>query len=328
MKELSYHLFKKGFRRLISLILILTVCLALLVFYARKIEPNILLTSNEKIVISNLPREFKGFRIVQISDLHGKTSLSDRLVVKVNELNPDVLVITGDVLDDTHRDYRYIIQVLGPMQAKYGKFFVSGNNEYRRELNWSKMEEAYQEAGVKVLHNQNYKLSYRGKYIWLIGVDDPNTNRARLDTAMTGTDKLSKILLAHSPEIIDQARIKKIDLVLVGHTHGGQVRIPWLTQNPKVTLKVEKFLNNAEKVLALGAGFINQEEKIQSEILSASEILNSNIKPGFENYIAGLYQSGKTQMYVNRGIGETRIPYRLFATPEITVIELTGITKE
>ena len=145
---------------------------------------------------------------------------------------------------------------------------------------------------------------------------------------MTGTDKLSKILLAHSPEIIDQARIKKIDLVLVGHTHGGQVRIPWLTQNPKVTLKVEKFLNNAEKVLALGAGFINQEEKIQSEILSASEILNSNIKPGFENYIAGLYQSGKTQMYVNRGIGETRIPYRLFSPPEITVIELTGITKE
>ncbi len=329
MNKINYHLFIKGLRRLVSLCLILTLVLALLIIYARQVEPNLLLVTKVKMQVANLPAEFNGFKVVQISDLHGKISLVNRLVEKVNGLNPDVLVVTGDVLDNAHRDYQYISKVLGPMQSNYGKFFVSGNNEYRRMLlSWPKMEEAYRAAGVRVLHNQSSQLRYRGKSIWLIGVDDPHTNRARLDQALGGTNNNPKILLAHSPEIIDQASIRKIDLVLVGHTHGGQVRIPGLTQNPYLMLKVEQFLNKAEKVFVLGARIINKEKKIRSELLSASEILNSNIKPGFEKYIAGLYQVGETQMYVNRGIGETRIPYRLFATPEITVIELTGITKE
>jgi len=318
----------------------LLFCLALLFFYARQGEPNLLVVNKEKVVISNLPKELEGFRIVQISDLHGKEFAENKLVEKVNGLQPDILVITGDVLDIYHRDYGYIQRVLGPMKAKFGKFFVSGNNEYTAELSWNKMEQAYRQAKVTVLHNQSYQINSNGRHLWLVGVDDPNTNHDRLNQALQGTDQAPKILLAHSPEIVNQASAGNIDLVLVGHTHGGQVRIPGLTQRPGLKNKVDSILVKANHLINRGLNFIwrhrdklnginlpnmelSEADTPKVKLPRAGTVFTYNMKPGFEQYIAGLYRVGNTQMYVNRGLGETRTPFRLFSPPEIVEVKLT-----
>jgi len=296
-----------------------------------------LMVHQQKVVIKNLPDELAGLRIVQISDLHGKRSLQNKLPEKVNGLKPDILVITGDIIDNYHIDYSYIEQLAGPMRAKYGKFFVSGNNEYSTQLSWDEMEKTFRSSGVKVLHNSNYRIKISGGNLWLVGVDDPNRGRARLSEALKGTDGAPKILLAHSPEIIDEARAAKIDIVLAGHTHGGQIRIPGLDQRPGLRNRFDEILEKLNYWVNRGANFIwrhrdriNEvnlpgmriEETDKSQFKGAGEVFTYNIKPGYEKYIAGLYRAGDTQMYVNRGLGETRIPFRLFSPPEITEFQL------
>ena len=311
----------------------------LLFFYARQVEPNLLMVHQQKVVIKNLPKELAGLRIVQISDLHGKEFTGDKLVEKVNRLRPDILVITGDVLDGLHPQYEYIERVLGPMQARLGKFYVSGNNEYSANLSWGEMEKAYQQAKVTVLHNQSCRINFKGKYLWLVGIDDPSTGHDRLDLALQGTGQATKILLAHSPEIINQAEAKKIELVLVGHTHGGQIRIPGLARRPELKYKVERIFEKANHVVNRILNYIRAHtdelnqinitntrlpEIRQSEIRlpKADLMFTLNMKPGFEKYVAGFYQVGDTRMYVNRGLGETWIPFRLFSPPEITEFQL------
>jgi predicted MPP superfamily phosphohydrolase len=246
----------KILKRIVLSVTILILSLVLLFFYARQVEPNLLLVCKSQVSITNLPKELTGIRIVQISDLHGKLFPANKLIDKVNALKPDILVITGDVLDPFHRDYSYIHQVLGPMQAKYGKYYVSGNNEYDAKLSWDEMEKAYRQAKVTILHNRSTRINYKGSYLWLVGVDDPNTERDRLDQAMRGTDRAPKILLAHSPEIINKASGANIDLVLVGHTLGGQVRIPGLTQRPGVKVRLDRVLAKANYWVNRGLNYL------------------------------------------------------------------------
>lgn len=312
--------------------------LALVFFYAREVEPYLLVVNKEKIVLTNLPRELDGIRIVQISDLHGKEFSGNKLE-KVSSLHPDILVITGDVLDRAHSDYRYIQRVLGPMQAKFGKFFVPGNNEYNTNLSWTEMATAYKKANVMVLRNRNYPVKFKGKHLWLVGVDDPNTDHDRLDQALQGTDQAPKILLAHSPEIIDKAGARNVDLVLAGHTHGGQVRIPGLAERPELKRKLDIILLRANYLVNRGINYVWRRgeqindiyfQDMQLSGLDKPEVnlpdiglmFSFNMKPGFEKYVSGFYSVGHTKLYVNRGIGETWIPFRLFSPPEITEFEL------
>lgn len=322
------------------MLLISLPLMSVLVFlYARQVEPNLLTLNQEKVAISNLPSELEGLRIVQISDLHGKEFPDIKLVDKVNALRPDILVITGDVLDSYHRDFSYIHRVLGPMQAKYGKFFVSGNNEYRAQLAWAEIEKAYRQANVTVLPNRSVRINHRGKHLWLVGVDDPNTNHDRIDLALLGTDRAPKILLAHSPEIIDKAGARNVDLVLAGHTHGGQIRIPGLAERPGLKQKLDIILLKANYWVNRGINYVwRRGEKLndiyfqdmQLSGLDKPEVnlpdiglmFSFNMKPGFEKYVSGFYSVGHTKLYVNRGIGETWIPFRLFSPPEITEFEL------
>lgn len=313
-------------------------------YYAREVEPQRLTVTNKKIAISGLPREFEGMRIVQISDMHGKEFQGNKLTEKINGLKPDILVITGDVLDSRFTDYTYIQQVLNPLQARFGKFFVYGNNEYTGKLQRKEMDAAYKKAGVTVLPNSNYQVSYKGEHIWLVGVEDPNTNHDRLDIALQGTDNAPKILLAHSPEIINKANERKIDMVLAGHTHGGQITIPGLSQHQELKSKVNLLLVKANIFLNRGLRFVGRHQDTLSDLdlwddrlsryssrtvkLPRTELMFSlNMKPGFEKYNAGLYKVGNTTMYVNRGLGETWISLRLFSPPEITNITLVSTGK-
>jgi len=318
----------KGILKLLSriflAIILIAVLLTVLLYYSRQIEPYLLVVKRVPIEIANLPPGMEGLRIVQISDLHGKEFRDNRLVQKVNSLEPDILVITGDVIDRYHPDYSYIERVLGPMRVRLGKFMVCGNNEYSFNLSTERMDRSYHKAKVTVLHNRSHRIDYRNDHLWLVGVDDPNKGRDDLNLALKGTDGAPKILLAHSPEIIDKAKACKIDLVLAGHTHGGQVNIPGISQKPEVKYKIDKFLEQVDRevrVILPETKFAGKAEE-EINVSKAGKLLEGNMKPGFEKYVSGLYSLGVTQMYVNRGLGETRAPYRLFAPPEITEFEL------
>lgn len=347
MKKNRFSLFKLLIKLILgvfALAVLVAAGLGWTAYYAREIEPNKISITNKNIAISGLPREFEGMRIVQISDLHGKRFSGNKLTEKVNALKPDILVITGDVLDGQFTDIRYIEQVLGPLQARFGKFFVYGNNEYRKQLSRIEMDAAYKKAGVTVLPNSNYRVSSEGGHIWLVGVEDPNTGRDRLDNALLGTDNAPKILLAHSPEIINEASDSKIDLVLAGHTHGGQITVPGLARHPDLKDKVNLLLVKANVILNKGLRYVGRYRNtlndldlwndrltrysVRSVKLPRSELMFSfNMKPGFEKYNAGLYKVGNTIMYVNRGLGETWISLRLFSPPEITIITLVSTGK-
>lgn len=334
------RLLVKAIKRTVLVVLSVLLLLVLLFFYARFLEPNLLIVNNETVFIANLPQGLEGIRIAQVSDLHGKEYSGDRLINKVNELAPDILVITGDVLDRYNRDYSYITRTVGPMQARLGKFFVTGNNEYTDWLAWSEMEKAYRRAGVTVLHNRSHRVDHQGSHLWLLGVDDPNTGHDRINQAVRNSDRAPRVLLAHSPEIINKARSAGIDLVLAGHTHGGQVRLPGLAQRPGLKSRVDQVLAKADYWVNRGIGFVWRhgteikevhlpgvqlsENKPEVNLSGAGTVFTYNMKPGFEKYIAGFYKSGNTTMYVNRGIGETRTPFRLFSPPEIALFELTG----
>lgn len=342
MKKHNFSMFKllkKLIFWIFSFTLIVLAAFISLVYYAHEIEPQKLTVTNVDITIPGLPRQFAGLRIVQISDLHGKVFSDNKLTDQINKLNPDILVITGDVLDSRFTDITYIERVLGPLQAEYGKFFVYGNNEYTSKLSRKEMDAAYKKAGVTVLSNSNFRVGKKGGHLWLVGVEDPNTGRDRLDKALTGTDIAPRILLAHSPEIINKARDKKIDLVLVGHTHGGQINIPGLAERPDLKDKVNLVLIKANLLLNRVLKFIlNHQDSLanldlwndqlalyssrSAKLLSSELMFTNNVQPGFEQYNAGLFKVGDTAMYVNRGLGETRLPMRLFAPPEISVFTL------
>lgn len=262
------------------LVLIMVTLVAILLAYACYVEPNWLWTTKKSIEIAGISAG-QSIRIVHLSDLHAKTlRRADLLTGKVHSQKPDIIVLTGDVIDGRFDDLTYINQLLTPLEATYGKYFVYGNNDHNRRIDAEAFSESLEKAGFVILPNSNLKLDIKGQTLWLIGVDDPHTGRDNLAKAMQGVGEGPKVLLAHSPEIIDDAVREGIDLVLVGHTHGGQVRLP-------------------------GAGNIIV-----------------NVRPGYEEYLRGLYKVGRTQMYVNRGIGTTRLPMRLFVPPEIAVFDL------
>lgn len=252
----------------------------LILVYSLWVEPNWLRTTQKSIEIAGIAQG-QPIKIVHLSDLHTKTfSRSDYLVEKVNSQKPDIIVITGDVFDGRWNDLNYIDSYLAPLKATYGKYFVYGNNEYHKRVDIKAFSTHLEKSGYVVLQNSNIKLDIRNQTLWLIGVDDPHTGRDNLAKALQGVGDGPKVLLAHSPEIINDAVKEGIDLVLVGHTHGGQMRLPGL-RNTIV-----------------------------------------NVRSGYEEYLRGLYQVGNTQMYVNRGIGTTRLPMRLFVPPEIAVFDL------
>lgn len=181
------------------------------------------------VYIKGLPSSFEGFRIVHLSDLHGKIFADMELVNKVNDLKPDMIAITGDVFDDSEKiPLEYVDSVFKDFKARNGTYFVVGNNDlYLGELN---IKSKLASLGITTLLNENVKLGMEGQYIDVIGVNDPFYQKHQLDMALEGSESSTKILLAHTPEIIDEASEAGIDLVLVGHTHGGQVRIPFLPQ--------------------------------------------------------------------------------------------------
>lgn len=214
-------------------IILIVLFIAILSWYSFLFEPNNFKIEELNIRIKNLPASFEGLKIVQLSDFHTKKfGKKERRVLQiVEQLNPDYVFITGDSVDKSTKDIKACQEFWRELGREYqGKIFgVLGNHEHWNR-NFYLLAKTLEDSGIPILNNENEKLARGNDYLYLIGVDDPRTGYDNLDIAMRGIkeNNISKILLAHSPEIIESIKGKGIDLILAGHTHGGQVKIPFI----------------------------------------------------------------------------------------------------
>ena len=177
------------------------------------------------IVISKLPIEFQGFTILHLTDLHSKEygDAQRHLIELINRQQFDVVAITGDLVDKSNPSMEPAIALVKGLQSK-PIFFVPGNHEW-----WTnyQIKSPLEDLGVHILENGQFKYNIGNSHILIMGVDDPYLGRDQLNMALAGvSDSVPKVLLAHAPNIFSKAVEANVDLVLVGHTHGGQVRLP------------------------------------------------------------------------------------------------------
>ncbi len=181
-----------------------------------------------KLSFLKLPDSFNQIKIVHLSDLHSKYfGPAEKKVLKIlNQIKPDYIFVTGDWIDIHTKNLssiRKFWKSLAEICLTYG---VLGNHEHKnKNFKISDINLALYNSGIKILNNQNQRLTKDNKSIYLIGVDDPHLGYDNLSKAYPPENGF-KILLAHSPEIINKIKDKSIDLILCGHTHGGQIRIP------------------------------------------------------------------------------------------------------
>ncbi|MDC0741646.1 metallophosphoesterase [Polyangium mundeleinium] len=202
------------------------------------LEARTLRVEHVEVPLSKLPRALDGFRIAQISDVHvgpivGRKFL-ERVVSKVNDLDADVVVITGDLVDGSVEDLAHDVAPLASLASTFGTFFVTGNHEYHAGApEWCAHLPT---LGVRVLRNEHVVLDRDGHGLDLAGIDDYEATHfdighgANLARATAGRDaRRPLILLAHQPKAIHEAVRYEVDLQLSGHTHGGQLwPLRWL----------------------------------------------------------------------------------------------------
>ena len=267
------------------LILAFLISLTALLWYSLIFEPNNIQVEKINIAIENLPESFDGAKIVHLTDFHSKNfgEREKKVLEILEDINPDFIFITGDFIDYRTKDINSCQEFWRKLSNQHqGKTFgVLGNHEHWiKSPDISAIKKLLEEGGISILNNENRKIFQGNKYIYLLGVDDPDSKKDDLPKAMIGAEEnIPKILLAHSPDIVDNLRGEKVDLILVGHTHGGQIRIPF----------VKPF-------------WVPPKNR--------------------GKYASGLFEIGKTILYVNRGIGMAALPVRFNCPPEIAVIEL------
>jgi len=259
-------------------------------YYAREIEPKRLDITYHKIHHKSIPQSFNDFTIVQFSDTHlgfqYDLNQLKTLVRKINQLQPDVIFFTGDLMDEpnNYTEANQIVPILQELHAPFGKFAVYGNHDhggYGLDLYKIIMEQ----ANFTVLLNNSKELKlHDASSIYVIGIDDPMLGRPDMNQSVDGIPAHSyKILLSHAPDLADDAASSNIHLQLSGHSHGGQIKIPFI---------------------------------------------GALVKPLYaKKYHEGFYQVGDSSpltLYVNRGIGTTRLPFRFLSPPELTVFTLVS----
>ncbi len=258
------------------------------VLQAAILEPRTVEITRQRIALRKLPEVFDNFRLVQLSDIHHSPFLSEREITaaseQANALRPDLIVLTGDYVSHSRDFIDGCARALGRLRAAHGVLAVLGNHDH-----WTDgpaMAAALQSKGIRVLENENLLIRRGGSAIRLIGVDDFTVKRDNLQLALEGSESAeARILLSHNPAIIREAARAGIDLVLSGHTHGGQIN--WRLLIGRENQTTQRWLRRPSRRL-----------------------------------MRGLAQLGETTLYVNRGLGTVILPLRYGCPPEISLIEL------
>ncbi len=188
--------------------------------------------TNITVTSENIPDEFNGFKIVHISDLHNAEFGDGQkdLIDKIEAQDADIIVITGDMIDSRRTDVDKAVELITGLGNKIPVYYVTGNHESRvREYN--ELESKLIENGVTVLKNESVKIEKDSSFINVIGVDDPSFGMSANDIFHTVSELKTDgydVLLSHRPELFETYCESGAELVLCGHAHGGQVRIPFI----------------------------------------------------------------------------------------------------
>src|SRR5919205_1699143 len=208
--------------------------IAAAVFWGFLIEPNRLVIHEETIQLDNWPQALDGLRIAVLSDIHvDNWFITDKklhtIVERTNQLQPELIVILGDYMSGHERDKaRVEPEVFAPvfkdLRAPLGVYSVLGNHDWW--YNGAKVRKALEQNGIKVLENESAKVDARGTSFWLVGLADLWTRPQRIaDTIATVPEGQPLLALTHNPDILPNVP-PRVPLLLAGHTHGGQVRVP------------------------------------------------------------------------------------------------------
>lgn len=175
--------------------------------------------------------DLSGYRIVQISDLHNKRFGKNqrRLLSEIEKCNPDMIVITGDLIDSNRTDIEIAMEFVDGAVKIAPVYYVTGNHEkWLSENEKQKLMERLEEVGAVVLDNEKVEITVGHDKMILLGLDDAHLMDDTLKRLAVGTENTFTVLLAHEPQNLSYYSEENIDLVLAGHAHGGQFRIPFL----------------------------------------------------------------------------------------------------
>lgn len=182
------------------------------------------------LAIKNLHPTLEGFTIVQITDVHlypmTQPALVEKSVIMANELNPDLVVLTGDYVWQELAAIDELAPILAGLNAKYGVFSTLGNHDYW--LDADVITAAMESAGLPVLINQGLSIQHGKGTIYIAGLDDGWSGKPDLNKTLDRADPAEPvILLCHEPDLADRYSLDgRVNVQLSGHTHGGQIRIP------------------------------------------------------------------------------------------------------
>ena len=210
--------------------------LGLLAFWGFFVEPNRLVVKHESIKIDNWPKELDGLKIAVLSDIHAGASFIDddkiRLIVdRTNQLQPDLIVILGDYITGNGRGGHHVEpEVFAPLlkgfHAPLGVYSVLGNHDWW--YNGRKVRQALEHNGLRVLDDEVLEVQFRGTAFWLVGLADLWTRPQRIEQTIAKIPEGQTIIaLTHNPDIFPRLP-QRVQLMLAGHTHGGQVRFPFI----------------------------------------------------------------------------------------------------
>ncbi|PWT89329.1 MAG: hypothetical protein C5B55_11595 [Blastocatellia bacterium] len=199
--------------------------------YARLIEPYNYLISNTDLFIRDLPDRFEGFRITQLTDIHHSRIVGlgevHRVVALAQRTNPDMFVLTGDYTTSFRRYIEPCAETLSTLNAPEGVWAVLGNHDHYTDPELT--IRALQKQHINVLENKNTVLQRGPDAIQLAGIDDWSWNATDWEGAFAGLQKnVPTVLLSHQPGVLELAETHDVSLILSGHTHGGQINLPWL----------------------------------------------------------------------------------------------------
>ena len=224
-------------KRILKWILIIFIMIILTIFYARFIGTMGLVTKEYTIMDSNIPKDFDGLKIVHFSDLHYNRAIDIKkvksIIEEINLINPDIVVFTGDLIDKdaklNNNDYTELSKLLENINSKYGKYAILGNHDYQKEKD--EIIKIYNNSDFKYLDNSNDIIySKNNQKIFIGGINTVTHHQDDLNKAMTinnEEDADYKIILVHEPDITDDiVKDYQVNLILAGHSHNGQVRLP------------------------------------------------------------------------------------------------------
>ncbi len=277
---------------IVFLIIILIVSACLL--YSRFIATSGLKIKEYKVINNKIIDEYHGLKIVHLSDIHYSSTIYEKqlenIVNKVNELKPDIVVLTGDLIDD-RLEYNQdeIINQLKKIGAKLGKYAINGNHDKPIET----YNHIITESGFKNL-NDTYELIYSGSNqpIIISGISSNYDDSSNIGIKTEQFDKyisnlgnddikpIYSILLIHEPDFIDNLNLDNYDLILAGHSHAGQVRLPFIG-------------------------------KLYTPF-------------GSEKYYDEYYKINNTDLYISSGLGTSKVKFRLFNKPSFNFYRITN----